>query len=326
MLDFGIAKLRPDWGGSEGPKTRTGVIFGTPAYMSPEQCRGLNDEVDGSTDVYALGCILFEMLCGRAPYISQGWGDVLMMHMSDEIPLASKENPRVPAEIDQVIKTALAKKKADRFSSMRDMHRALAQARHEVEDTPAPLVKTDPVLSPLLVGVDALAAGRAASPATGAASALASGDTFTPAVETFWSALRRRFRSRAFAMSVAGGVIGVVGLTVVLWPRSHEAPTTTVQAPEAKVPEAAVPVVPAAGKGPAGGSPVQATATPGAGAGDDSASAGPAGAKSPEGRPPEGRSLAAKTPDGKTADVKAAKLKTAKSSHRLARRKDPVKW
>ena len=81
VLDFGIAKLRPDWGGSDGPKTRTGVIFGTPAYMSPEQCRGLNDEVDGATDVYALGCILFEMLCGRAPYMSPGWGDVLMMHM-----------------------------------------------------------------------------------------------------------------------------------------------------------------------------------------------------------------------------------------------------
>ena len=63
VLDFGIAKLRPDWSGSDGAKTRTGVIFGTPAYMSPEQCRGLNDEVDGATDIYALGCILFEMLC-----------------------------------------------------------------------------------------------------------------------------------------------------------------------------------------------------------------------------------------------------------------------
>src|SRR5215471_4029600 len=153
VLDFGIAKLRPDWGGSDGPKTRTGVIFGTPAYMSPEQCRGLNDEVDASTDIYALGCILFEMLCGRAPYISPGWGDVLMMHMNDEIPLPSKENPRVPAAIDQVIKTALAKKKADRFRSMRDMHRALAQSRNDVEDTPAPLMKTDPTLQAVVLPI-----------------------------------------------------------------------------------------------------------------------------------------------------------------------------
>ena len=61
-----------------------------------------------------------------------------MMHMSDEIPVPSAENPRVKPAIDQVIKTALAKKKTDRFPSMRDMHRALAQARNDVEDTPAP--------------------------------------------------------------------------------------------------------------------------------------------------------------------------------------------
>src|SRR6185436_19753823 len=79
VLDFGIAKLRPDWQGSDGAKTRTGVIFGTPAYMSPE------------------------------------WGDVLMMHMSDPIPVPSAENPRVPPSIDKVVVTALAKKKTDRF-------------------------------------------------------------------------------------------------------------------------------------------------------------------------------------------------------------------
>src|SRR5436190_8583393 len=160
VLDFGIAKLRPDWGGSDGPKTRTGVIFGTPAYMSPEQCRGLNDEVDAGTDVYALGCILYEMLCGHAPYISPGWGDVLMMHMSDEIPVPSAENPRVPPALDQIVKTALAKKKGDRFRSMRDMNRALGQARNDVQDTPAPVMKTDPALPAVVMGVDALGTPR----------------------------------------------------------------------------------------------------------------------------------------------------------------------
>jgi serine/threonine protein kinase len=212
VLDFGIAKLRPDWGGSDGPKTRTGVIFGTPAYMSPEQCRGLNDEVDASTDVYALGCILFEMLCGRAPYISQGWGDVLMMHMSDPIPQASKENPRVPAAIDQVIKTALAKKKTDRYSSMRDMHRALAQARNDVEDTPAPLVTTDPTLPAVVMGVDALANGRASAVVAGSG-AHGAGDTFV-AVETIAPADRRRRRSYIVAGAIAlGGLAGIVALT-----------------------------------------------------------------------------------------------------------------
>src|SRR5689334_640620 len=193
VLDFGIAKLRPDWGGSEGPKTRTGVIFGTPAYMSPEQCRGLNDEVDASTDIYALGCILFEMLCGRAPYISQGWGDVLMMHMSDPIPVASSENARVPPAVDQVIKTALAKKKTDRYRSMRDMHLSLAQARHDIQYTPPPLIKTDPAMPAVVLGIDAPVAARTTgggARTTGGAST----DTLA-AVETTAPSPRRRLKS-----------------------------------------------------------------------------------------------------------------------------------
>src|SRR4029079_19503570 len=176
VLDFGIAKLRPDWSGSDGAKTRTGVIFGTPAYMSPEQCRGLNDEVDASTDIYALGCILYEMLCGRAPYISPGWGDVLMMNMSVEISGPNAENPRVPPGIDKVVLKALAKKKTDRFASMRDMHRALAQARNDVQDTPAPMLKTDPQMPAIVLGVDDLARSPGASvtkPAVGALPAAA---------------------------------------------------------------------------------------------------------------------------------------------------------
>ena len=82
VLDFGIAKLRPDWGGSgirltiRAPASSSGRL-----RMSPEQCRGLNDQGQRHTDVYALGWIPYEMPCGRAPYISHGWGDVLMMHM-----------------------------------------------------------------------------------------------------------------------------------------------------------------------------------------------------------------------------------------------------
>ena len=122
--------------------------------MSPEQCRGLNAEVDGTTDVYALGCILYEMLCGKAPFMAPGWGDVLMMHMQEAIPVPSASNSRVPAAVDNVVTKAMAKSKGDRFASMRDMHRALAQARGEVEDTPAPTPRTDPALPAIVLGVD----------------------------------------------------------------------------------------------------------------------------------------------------------------------------
>jgi hypothetical protein len=261
------------------------------------------------------------MLCGRAPYISQGWGDVLMMHMSDEIPVASKESSRVPAAIDQVIKTALAKKKSDRYSSMRDMHRALAQARHDVEDTPAPLVKTDPVLAPMLVGVDALA-GRASSAAAAPepASALASGDAF-PEVDPLTPAPLRWLRAHRRAAMIGGGVLGAVILTLALWrpgSRPDAPPAAAVHAPEAKAPEAVPSVGPAAGKEPVAGSPVHAGASPGTG--DDGADTG----SPPKG--PEGKSAAGKSPEAKSTGEKAAKLKTAKSNHRLARRKDPVKW
>ena len=66
VLDFGIAKLRGDLSGS-GAKTQAGAIMGTPPYMSPEQCRGVSDEIDHRTDIYSLGILLFEMLSGSPP-------------------------------------------------------------------------------------------------------------------------------------------------------------------------------------------------------------------------------------------------------------------
>ncbi len=125
VLDFGIAKLRGDWGHNESAKTSTGSIMGTPPYMAPEQCRGLSDEIDARSDVYALGTILFEMLCGRPPFVSKGWGDVLMMHLTASPERPSVLTPGVPGYLDDVILKALAKNKEDRFQSMVDLRRAL---------------------------------------------------------------------------------------------------------------------------------------------------------------------------------------------------------
>ena len=303
VLDFGIAKLRPDWGGSDGPKTRTGVIFGTPAYMSPEQCRGLNDEVDGATDIYALGCILFEMLCGRAPYVSAGWGDVLMMHMSDDIPVPSTDNPRVPPALDKVVRTALAKKKTDRFSNMRDMHRALAQSRNDVQDTPAPVVKTDPQMPAILVGVDELGRSSGAAPvhAAGATPAPAANDAFASQDAL---AIQPRWRTRRFVVGAAIVLGAVVGLALAL---RHPAPTSESAAAAAPAPAAVVPsVAPAPTREAA--APVTAQAAPAPTAADDDAA--------------EPTTAAAKT----KATGRSTTAKASKSHHRSVRRKDPVKW
>jgi serine/threonine protein kinase len=300
VLDFGIAKLRPDWAGSDGPKTRTGVIFGTPAYMSPEQCRGLNDEVDGATDVYALGCILFEMLCGRAPYVSPGWGDVLMMHMSDDVPIPSVDNPRVPPALDKVVRTALAKKKADRFANMRDMHRALAQSRNDVEDTPAPMMKSDPQFPAIVVGVDELGRPSGALARTGGATPRPAANDAAISPDTPASVPRQRMR-----MFVVGGAIvlgAVAGIAIAV---RHPAPSA--EPARAAAPAGAAPVVaPPAPREVA--APVTAQAVPNPTAGEDDAG--------------DAAAFAAKA----KATGKPTTAKGSKAHHRPVRRKDPAKW
>ena len=124
VLDFGIAKLRDDMRGSS-MKTRTGAIMGTAAYMSPEQCQGLIEKLDHRTDVYALGIILFEMLCGGPPFISEGFGDIIIMHVMKEPENPQLKNPAIPDNVSAAILRALAKSPADRFQSMLEFQAAL---------------------------------------------------------------------------------------------------------------------------------------------------------------------------------------------------------
>src|SRR6185369_1696078 len=80
VLDFGIAKLQQG-SVADSVKTRTGTLMGTPIYMSPEQCRGTRT-VDHRSDIYSLGIIFFEMLCGQPPFVSEGFGELVNMHLN----------------------------------------------------------------------------------------------------------------------------------------------------------------------------------------------------------------------------------------------------
>jgi serine/threonine protein kinase len=140
VLDFGIAKLFAE--GENVSKTKTGTFMGTPAYMSPEQCRGAG-EVDQRSDVYALGCILFEMLTGRPPFIAQGSGEIVGMHQFVAAP-SVRSMRDVPPELDALISRALAKKPEERFASMHDFAMALSpftvQGVHTRPPTMAPVM------------------------------------------------------------------------------------------------------------------------------------------------------------------------------------------
>jgi len=119
VSDFGIARAIDAAGGPSATArtalTSVGIAIGTPLYMSPEQ--GCGDAVDGRCDVYSLGCVLYEMLAGAPPFTGASAQAVLAHHTSDPVPSLRKIRADVPAALEQIVTTALAKLPADRFAS-----------------------------------------------------------------------------------------------------------------------------------------------------------------------------------------------------------------
>jgi len=123
VLDFGIAKLQQG-STTDSVKTRTGTLMGTPIYMSPEQCRGTRT-VDHRSDIYSLGIIFFEMLVGQPPFVSEGFGELVNMHLNVAAPAPSSQNPAVPPAIDAIVLKMLAKDPAARYADMAELQIAL---------------------------------------------------------------------------------------------------------------------------------------------------------------------------------------------------------
>jgi len=117
ILDFGIAKLTGRSLAAHPGRPRTkNMILGTPAYMAPEQCRG-GTELDARADLYAVGCLLFELLTGRPPFVASGDGEVMAMHIYEPPPRLSNLAPHLPVELDALIAKLLTKDPADRIPS-----------------------------------------------------------------------------------------------------------------------------------------------------------------------------------------------------------------
>jgi serine/threonine-protein kinase len=126
VLDFGIAKLAQQ-STADSFKTRTGTLMGTPIYMSPEQCRGIR-AIDHRTDIYSLGVIIYEMVVGQPPFVSEGFGDLVNMHMNMAPPRPSGLRPDVPPALEALILTTLAKAPEERFDAMPALQAALKTA------------------------------------------------------------------------------------------------------------------------------------------------------------------------------------------------------
>ncbi|HWU90574.1 MAG TPA: serine/threonine-protein kinase, partial [Kofleriaceae bacterium] len=119
VLDFGIAKLRDDSRATQ-QMTQAGDMLGTPQYMAPEQIRA--EAIDGRTDVYALGCMLYEMLTARLPFEAPTVMALLSKHLLEQAPPPSQRRPElgIPPAIDELVMSAMAKDPAARAPTMED--------------------------------------------------------------------------------------------------------------------------------------------------------------------------------------------------------------
>ncbi len=130
ILDFGIAKIKyPDE--HQGPQlTQQGIVYGTPEYLSPEQAQA--DDLDHRTDIYALGCILFEMMTGRVPFEAEASVEILKQKVFEQPPSPSDFAPVAPT-MERIIETAMAPDRDERFADALEMFDALVVREQELQ-------------------------------------------------------------------------------------------------------------------------------------------------------------------------------------------------
>jgi serine/threonine protein kinase len=120
ISDFGIAKLTESTSGS---LTGASGVIGTPAYMSPEQATG--DKVDGRSDIYSLGVIVYQMLSGQQPYNADTPMGIAIKHVTEPVPEILNVNPSLPYDVDQIIRFSMAKDKNKRYANVVDLAKEL---------------------------------------------------------------------------------------------------------------------------------------------------------------------------------------------------------
>src|ERR1700710_442816 len=133
VMDFGIARAVSD---SAATMTSTAAVIGTAQYLSPEQARG--EGVDARSDVYSLGCLLYELCTGAPPFTGDSPVSVAYQHVREDPKTPSSINPAIPPELDAILMKAMSKNPANRYQSAAEMRADLlrAPAGQRVEATP----------------------------------------------------------------------------------------------------------------------------------------------------------------------------------------------
>jgi len=137
VMDFGIARALSD---GQAAVTQTAAVIGTAQYLSPEQARG--ESVDARSDVYAAGCVLFELLTGEPPFTGDSPVAVAYQHVREDPKPPSALNPRVPPPLDAIVLKAMAKGPANRYQSSAEMRGDLVRVLSGQRPA-APMVMTD---------------------------------------------------------------------------------------------------------------------------------------------------------------------------------------
>jgi eukaryotic-like serine/threonine-protein kinase len=211
VTDFGIVKAA-----AATTLTGTGTVLGTAAYLSPEQVQG--GPVDARSDLYGLGCVLYELLCGSPPFGSgadRAPVAIATRHVSELPEPPSARNPQVDPALEAVVLTTLAKDPAQRYQSAVELDHALERV---LAGDAAPALPTEPLLEPL---------GRPGTTPT--ATGLAAGDDGRGPGWPRW------------ALLAAGTALGIALVIVLLWPDGGDTPARLPEAGSAASPATSAP-------------------------------------------------------------------------------------
>ena len=215
VMDFGIARALA---GGATTMTQTSAVIGTAQYLSPEQARG--EAVDARSDVYATGCVLYELLTGHPPFVGDNPVSVAYQHVREDALPPSESNPDVPPDVDAVVLKALAKNRMNRYQSAAEMRSDAmrAAAGRPVLATPV-MSAADRVPMASAQPTQVVGTRSAGGYATGAYPAGQAARVGAPR--------RRRSSTAAIVTLTLLGVVAVIALGVGLW-LANQKPTSFV--------------------------------------------------------------------------------------------------